>query len=88
VTSTSSTIRFAWWKSTARGTPVTGYTLAIRRQTATGWTSWRRTQVGPDVLSFRWTGLPSGRTYEMTVRARSDVGPSSWGKYRSIATRR
>lgn len=88
LTSTKSTLRYAWWKSTAQGTPVTSYTVAIRRRTATAWKPWNYTTVTPATLNRYWTGLPSGATYQITVRANSTAGSSPWGAHRSITTRR
>jgi hypothetical protein len=81
-------VRFAWWKSASNGTPVTSYTLAIRRMTSTGWTPWVYTTVGPDVFSHKFGALRSATTYQVTARANSSAGSSRYGIYRSITTAR
>jgi hypothetical protein len=79
-------IRFAWWKAGENGTPVTSYTVAIRRKTATGYTSWSYTTVAAGVFSYKFGGLRSGATYQVTVKANSSTGSSRYGTYRSITT--
>ncbi len=81
-------VRFAWWKSAAQGTPVTSYTVAIRRQTATGWTAWGYQTVPADVFSHKFTGLRQATTYQVTARANSDAGSSRYGTYRTVTTTR
>jgi hypothetical protein len=88
LTASSDAVRFAWWKSTALGTPVTSYTLAIRRQTSTGWKSWAYVTVPADTLSYKFTGLRAGATYQVTARANSTAGSSRYGAYRAITTAR
>lgn len=79
-------VRFAWWKSAAQGTPVTSYTVAIRRQTSTGWTAWSYARVPADVFSHKFDGLRPRTTYQVTVRADSNVGSSRYGISRSVTT--
>jgi hypothetical protein len=79
-------VRFAWWKSTAQGTPVTSYTVAIRRQTTTGWTAWSFRSVPADTYSYKFTGLRQGTTYQVTARANSDAGSSRYGVFRTATT--
>jgi hypothetical protein len=81
-------VRLAWWKSTAQGTPVTSYTVAIRRQTASGWTAWTYRTVPADTYSHKFTGLRQGTTYQVTVRANSDAGSSRYGVFRTATTTR
>ncbi len=81
-------VRFAWWKATAQGTPVTSYTVAIRRLRSTGWTAWTYQTVPADTLSHRFAGLREGATYQVTVRADSQAGSSRYGTYRSVTTTR
>jgi Peptidase family M23/Fibronectin type III domain len=88
LTASADAIRFAWWKSAAQGTPVTSYTLAIRRQTATGWKAWSYLTAPDSELSHIFTGLRSGTTYQVTVRANSSAGSSRYGRYVSITTGR
>jgi hypothetical protein len=86
LTASSDAIRFAWWKSAAQGTPVTSYTLAIRRKTATSWKAWNYLTVPPTELSHIFTGLRPGAMYQVTVRADSGAGSSRFGTYRTIST--
>jgi peptidase M23-like protein/fibronectin type III domain protein len=88
LTASADAVRFAWWKSTAQGTPVTSYTLAIRRQTSTGWKSWAYVTVPADMLSYKFTRLRAGATYQVTARANSTAGSSRYGAYRAITTAR
>ena len=81
-------IRFAWWKAGENGTPVTSYTVAIRRKTSTGWTTWGYQTVSAGTYSHKFIGLRSATTYEVTVRANSSVGSTRYGTYRSITTAR
>ena len=86
--STHDSVRLAWWKSTAQGTPVTSYTFAIRRQKGTGWTAWTYRTVPADTYSHRYTGLRQGTTYQVTVRANGAAGSSRFGAYRTATTTR
>ena len=88
LTAAYDSVRLAWWKATAQGTPVTSYTFAIRRQKGTDWTAWTYRAVPADTLSYTYTGLREGTTYQVTVRANSAVGSSRFGTYRSITTPR
>jgi hypothetical protein len=88
LTASSDMVRFAWWKATAQGTPVTSYTLAIRRRTSAGWKAFHYVTVPAATLSHRFTGLWQGATYQVTVRANSAAGSSRFGTYRSITTMR
>jgi len=81
---TSTKVRYAWWSSTARGTPVTSYTVSIRARTSSGYSTWRRSTVSAGVLNYNWTTVTRGRTYQVTVRANSAVGPSPWATYKSV----
>ncbi|GAA4738670.1 hypothetical protein GCM10023328_19430 [Modestobacter marinus] len=86
LTAGRSYVRFGWWNGTAQGAPITSYTAAIRRQKATGWTAWSYVTVPGNVRTYRWDGLRPGTTYQVTVRADSDVGPSRWGRFRALTT--
>lgn len=81
-------IRFAWWKAGENGTPVTSYTVAIRRMTSTGWTGWGYQTVSAGTYSHKFIGLRSAATYQVTVRADSSAGSTRYGTYRSITTAR
>jgi hypothetical protein len=88
LSSGTSYVRFGWWNATAQGTPVTTYTAAIRRRTATGWTAWSFVNEPGDIRTHRWDGLRSGSTYQVTVRANSKAGSSPYGVYRTVTTPR
>lgn len=79
---------FGWWKAKEQGTPVTSYTVAVRKRTASGWTRWTYRTVGSGTYSHRFTGLRPGRTYQVTVRANSAAGSSRYGTYRAVTTKR
>jgi hypothetical protein len=81
-------VRFGWWNGTAHGAPITSYTAAIRRQTASGWTAWSYVTVPADVRTHRWNGLRPGATYQVTVRANSGAGSSRYGTMRALSTAR
>jgi hypothetical protein len=85
---TTSKVRYAWWISTARGTPVTSYTVAIRARTSSGYTTWLRSAVSARALNRNWTPVARGRTYQVTVRANSAVGSSPWAPYHSVTVPR
>ncbi len=80
VTPAKQMIRYAWFRAEQRGTPVTHYNVAIRRETSSGFTSWTRTKVSADGTRYDWTSLKPGRTYQIKVRAGSAVGPSDYSK--------
>jgi murein DD-endopeptidase MepM/ murein hydrolase activator NlpD len=80
VTPANKMIRYAWYRAEQRGTPVTSYNVAIRRQTSSGFTSWTRTKVSANGTRYDWTSLKPGRTYQVKVRAGSAVGPSDYSK--------
>jgi hypothetical protein len=88
LTATTSKIRYAWWISTARGTPVTSYTVSIRGRTSSGYSTWRPTTVSASVLNYNWTPVMRGRTYQVRVRANSAVGSSGWSTVRAITVPR
>ncbi len=43
--------------------PVTSYTVAIRRRTATDWTAWAYGNVSADTHSYECTELRRGTSY-------------------------
>jgi hypothetical protein len=88
LTATTSKIRYAWWKSTARGTPVTGYTVSVRAKTSSGYSMWRQSKVSAGVLNYNWTMVTRGRTYQVTVKTNSAVGSSGWATVHSITVPR
>jgi hypothetical protein len=88
LTATTDLVRFAWYKPAPYGTPITSYTVAIRRARATGWTAWTYVTVPADTFSYKFVQLRSGTTYQVTVRADSAVGASRYGVFRSITTLR
>ncbi len=55
--------------------PVTGYGVEYKLSTATAWTSHPHTRTGTDT---QITGLTSGATYNVRVRALSHENPSGW----------
>ncbi len=88
LTSGPTLIRYAWWKAQHRGTPVTGYRVAIRRWASGRWTRYSFTNVGPSTLNRTWRGVRSGATYQVRVRALSSAGPSAWSSVRRVSTPR
>ena len=78
-------VRFGWYGAVTRGEPVTAYTVGVRWWTGTAWSPWSFTRSTTD-LTYRWDGLRSGTTYQVTVRAHSAAGSSPWGTYRKITT--
>jgi hypothetical protein len=84
LTATTSKIRYAWYSSTARGTPVTSYTVSRRLKTSSGYTAWAQTKVSSRVLNYNWLSVARGRTYQVTVKANSAVGSSPVATIRSI----
>jgi hypothetical protein len=88
LTAATTVVRFAWWKATEHGTPVTSYTVAIRRRLATRWSAWGFGAVPAGTYSHRFTGLRAGATYQVTVRANSNAGSSPFGVARTITTPR
>ena len=81
-------IRFAWWKAGEYGTPVTSYTVAIRRATGALWAAWSYRSVSASTYSYKYSGLRSGTTYQVTVRANSTAGSSRYGTFRTVTTAR
>ncbi len=80
ITPAKAMIRYAWYRAEQRGTPVTNYNVAIRRQTSSGYTPWTRSKVSADGTRYDWTSLKPGHTYQVKVRAGSAVGPSDYSK--------
>jgi murein DD-endopeptidase MepM/ murein hydrolase activator NlpD len=72
------TIDYGWMRSDAQGTPITGYEVAISRETRRGWTRWTLTRPPADWLHYKWKDLILGAKYRVKVRALSRLGPSSW----------
>lgn len=85
---TTSRIRYAWWISTARGTPITSYTVSIRAKRATGYTAWFPTTVSSRVLNYNWLKVRRGGIYQVTVRANSAAGSSAWATIRGVTVPR
>jgi Peptidase family M23 len=88
LTATTSKIRYAWWSSTARGTPVTSYTVSRRLKTSTGYGVWVQTKVSSKVLNYNWLSVARGRTYQVTVKANSAVGSSPVATIRNVTVPR
>jgi hypothetical protein len=88
LTAGTTTVRLYWWKATEHGTPVTSYTVAIRRRLATRWSAWGYASVPAHTYSHKFTGLRRGRTYQVTVRANSSAGSTRFGVVRTTTTHR
>ena len=88
LTAGTSYVRFGWYGSVAQGTPVTAYTVGIRRWTGSSWTAWSFTRIPAAELTYRWDGLRPGTTYQVTARAESAAGSSPWGTLRKVVTLR
>lgn len=86
LTSGTTWVRLGWTNGTAQGTPITSFTVCIRRLTGSGWTAWQVSGVPATERTRRWDGLLRGKTYEVKVRANSTAGPSTWTPTRRIAT--
>jgi hypothetical protein len=81
-------VRYAWWKAAHRGTPVTGYTVGLRRLTKVGWTKYTFSTSGASVLNRTWRGMRPGTTYQVRVKALSDAGAIPWSSVRRVTTPR
>jgi hypothetical protein len=88
LTAGTTTVRLYWWKATEHGTPVTSYTVAIRRRLATRWSAWGYASVPAHTYSHKFTDLRRGRTYQVTVRANSSAGSTRFGVVRTTTTHR
>ncbi|SNS01168.1 Fibronectin type III domain-containing protein [Geodermatophilus pulveris] len=84
----TSYVRFGWYGSVPRGTPVTSYKVGIRYWTGSAWSGWSFVRVPAAELTHRWDGLRRGTTYQVMVRANSDAGASPWGATRKVTTLR
>lgn len=83
----STYVRFGWYGAVQRGAPVTSYTVGIRHWTGSAWSAWSFVDLPLAAgLTYRWDGLRRNTTYQVTVRAHSDVGSSPWGTYRKLLT--
>jgi len=93
LTTTRTSIRYAWWLPAKSGTAITRFQVARRCLVRGSWTRWAYTKVPAHVqstswnLHYNWTGMPRGRTCQVTVRATNSAGSGPWST-RSLATTR
>ena len=81
-----SALRVSWnAPSMPAGTPITGYNVEYRRGASGGWNNHSHSGTG---TSTTITGLSSGTTYQVRVRANSIEGFSGWSSPGQGATRR
>lgn len=85
---TRTRIGYGWYQSQSNGSAVTGYVVAIRRQTSTGgWTRWYSSNVpASSGTTYNWFDEAPDRAYEVRVHATSAAGPSAWSPTSSIST--
>jgi hypothetical protein len=93
LTTTSTGIQYAWWLPPNTWPPITRFQVARRCVVGGSWSGWAYTSVPAHVgssswnLHYNWTGMPRGRTCQVTVRAINSVGAGAWST-RSLATTR
>jgi len=85
LSTTRDAIRYAWWLPASNGKAITRFRVARRCVVRGSWTGWTFTNVAarqrpttPYTLHYNWTGMPSGRTCQVTVRAMNSLGYGPW----------
>ena len=81
---TAGTVDFSWTAPADNGSPITDYKVAYGSYN-NGWGGWTPyTSIGSTSTSYTVTGLESGRTYRLRVRAVNSLGDGRFSRYAQI----
>lgn len=87
ISATSSRVIYRWYKPLHNGLEVDSYTAAIRPKVNGTWRKWSYKKVPVTTTSADWTGLSSGRTYAVKVRANAGSFSSAYNSVKTITTK-
>ncbi len=78
----------SWTRPASGGTTITGYELQHKGGSVSSWTDWPNITTAPGAQRgyTAITGLSSGTTYEVRVRAKSSAGDGPWPDVKSATT--